>query len=198
MKAAGIKASSTGLYTWSPGRQAFYSNTGNQLSKAGTTSRPGQHWAGDFTYINTANGYVYNAIVMDLFTRKIIGWSVSRKRNSDLTRRALLMALNQCGPVKGCLFHSDQGIEYAAHDYRELVESAGMIRSMSRKGTPQDNATVESFFHSMKSEVVTKRIYQNEIEAVAEIIEYIHFYNSERLHSSLGYQSPETFERLCA
>ena len=141
---------------------------------------------------------MYNAIVMDLFTRKIIGWSVSRKRNSDLTRRALLMALNQCGPVKGCLFHSDQGIEYAAHDYRELVESAGMIRSMSRKGTPQDNATVESFFHSMKSEVVTKRIYQNEIEAVAEIIEYIHFYNSERLHSSLGYQSPETFEWLCA
>ena len=198
MKEAGIKASTTGLYAWSPGRQAFYSGTGNQLRNAAQAIKPGQHWAGDFTYINTANGYLYYAIVMDLYTRKVIGWSLGRKRNSELTRRALLMALGQHKPMVGCIFHSDQGIEYAAHDYRDLVASAGLIRSMSRKGTPQDNAIVESFFHSMKSEAVTKAIYKNEIEAVVEIIEYMHFYNNERLHSSIGYQSPKNYEKLCA
>jgi transposase InsO family protein len=108
------------------------------------------------------------------------------------------MALLRSMPQAGCIFHSDQGIEYAAHEYRELVESAGMRRSMSRKGSPTDNAAMESFFHTMKAELVHQTVFENEIEAVANIMEYISFYNRERLHSSLSYQSPVEYEKLCA
>ena len=93
---------------------------------------------------------------------------------------------------------TDQGIEYAAHEYRELVESAGLLRSMSRKGNPLDNAMVESFFHTMKAELIHGQIFEHVIEAVAAIVEYIEFYNRERLHSALDYQSPVNYEKLCA
>ena len=198
MREMGIKASTTGLYTWCPGKHEFYSSTGNQLANVSSAKHRGVQWAGDFTYIRTSTGWLYHAIVMDLFSRRIVGWSFSRKRNTELTKSALNMALMRHRPQSGCLFHSDQGIEYAAHEYRALVESAGMTRSMSRKGNPLDNAMVESFFHSMKSELVHHQLFANKIEATAHIIEYIEFYNRERLHSSLGYQSPENYEKLCA
>ena len=105
------------------------------------------------------------------------------------------MALSRNEPLPGCIFHSDQGIEYAAHEYRDLVEAAGMCRSMSRKGNPLDNAVVESFFHTMKAELIHRKIFENDIEAVARMVEYIEFYNRERLHSGLGYRSPEDYER---
>ncbi len=108
------------------------------------------------------------------------------------------MALLNETPPRGCLFHSDQGIEYAAHDYRELLESAGLVRSMSRKGNPFDNAAMESYFHTLKAELVHKRLFDTKVQAVSEIIHYIMFYNSERLHSSLSYQSPEDYEKLSA
>jgi transposase InsO family protein len=108
------------------------------------------------------------------------------------------MALNRSMPESGCIFHSDQGIEYAAHEYRDMVETAGLTRSMSRKGNRLDNATVESFFHTMKAELVHHRLFENEIEAVARIVEYIEFYNRERLHSGLGYQSPDEYEKRYA
>ncbi|WP_346838490.1 IS3 family transposase [Microbulbifer sp. SAOS-129_SWC] len=164
----------------------------------GPAESAGTQWAGDFTYIKTGAGWLYHAVVIDLYTRSVIGWSFGRKRNSELTKSALKMALARQQPQSGCIFHSDQGIEYAAHEYRELVESAGMTRSMSRKGNPLDNAVVESFFHSMKTELAHQRTFDNEIEAVAHIIEYIEFYNRERLHSSLGYQSPSEYEKLAA
>ena len=135
---------------------------------------------------------------MDLYSRRIVGWSFSRKRNAELTKSALTMAISRGQPKAGCIFHSDQGIECAAHEYRDLVRSAGMTRSMSRKGNPLDNACVESFFHSMKAELVHHRLFENSIDAVAHIIEYIEFYNRDRIHSSLGYQSPVEYEKLCA
>lgn len=198
MREMGIKASTTGLYVWCPGKHEFYSATGNQLAKAECATNTGVQWAGDFTYIKTQSGWLYHAVVMDLFSRRIVGWSFSRKRNAELTKSALNMALSRHQPKSGCIFHSDQGIEYASHQYRDLVTSAGMTRSMSRKGNPLDNAKVESFFHSMKAELVHHRLFANKIEATARIIEYIEFYNRERLHSSLGYQSPENYEKLCA
>lgn len=198
MREMGIKASTTGLYVWCPGKHEFYSATGNRLAKAKHANETGVQWAGDFTYIRTQSGWLYHAVVMDLFSRRIVGWSFSRKRNAELTKSALNMALSRHQPKSGCIFHSDQGIEYAAHQYRDLVASAGMTRSMSRKGNPLDNAKVESFFHSMKAELVHHRLFENAIEAVAHIIEYIEFYNRERLHSGLGYQSPENYEKLCA
>lgn len=198
MRELGIKASTTGLYSWSPGRQSFYSSTGNQLKEAGEATQTGVQWAGDFTHLKTKTGVLYHAVILDLYSRKVIGWSFSRQRNTELTKSALHMALSRQLPEKGCIFHSDQGVEYAAHEYRDLVESAGMTRSMSRKGNPIDNAMVESFFHTLKTELVQRRLFNNDIEAVAQIIEYIEFYNNERLHSSIGYQSPENYEKLCA
>jgi len=198
MREIGIKATSTGLYTWRPGRQELHSSAGNQLAAAGEALSPGEQWAGDFTYVRTKAGWLYHAIVMDLYTRKIIGWAFNRARSAELTKSALYMALNRQQPKPGCVFHSDQGIEYAAHDYRDAVEAAGLTRSMSRKGTPLDNAMVESFFHSMKTEVIHGKPIENHIEAVVRIMEYTDFYNRERLHSSLGYQSPENYEKLCA
>lgn len=198
MREIGIKASSVGLYSWRPGRQELYSSAGNKLAEAGEAQSPGEQWAGDFTFVRTKTGWLFFAILMDLYTRKIIGWAFNRKRSVELTKSALTMALNRQQPKPGCVCHSDQGIEYAAHDYRDAVECAGLVRSMSRKGTPLDNARVESFFHSMKTEVIHGKLIENHIEGVARIMEYIEFYNRERLHSSLGYQSPENYEKLCA
>jgi putative transposase len=198
MREIGIKASTTGLYAWRPGQHEFYSSTGNQLGKATAATTTGVHWAGDFTYIKTRSGWLYHAVVMDLYSRRIVGWSFSRKRNAELTKSALKMALSRNRPGSGCIFHSDQGVEYAAHEYRDLVEQAGMVRSMSRKGNPLDNARVESFFHTMKAELVHHELFEHEIEAVARVVEYIEFYNRERLHSALGYQLPAEYEKLCA
>lgn len=198
MRELGIKASSTGLYAWRPGQHEFYSSTGNYLAELMAPDQKGVQWAGDFTYIKTQNGWLYHAIVMDLYSRRIVGWAFSRKRNAELTKSALRMAISRYNPEAGCVFHSDQGIEYAAHEYRELVEAASMTRSMSRKGNPLDNAHVESFFHTMKAELVHHKQFENCIEAVSHIIEYIEFYNRERLHSALDYQSPEDYEKLCA
>lgn len=198
MREMGIEASTTGLYQWRPGQHAFYSETGNQLGRCDSPTGPGQQWVSDFTYIRSQSGWVYLAVVLDLWSRKIVGWSVSRSRTSVLTASALRMALSREPIEAGCIFHSDQGIEYAAHDFRELVESAGMVRSMSRKGTPLDNATAESFFHTLKAELVHQRQFANEIEATAWIGEYLRFYNHERLHSGLGYTAPAEYERLRA
>ena len=193
-----IKASTHKLYSWRPGHHAFYSSTGNQLKDADSPKESGIQWAGDFTYIKTKTGWLYHAVVLDLYSRKVIGWAFSKKRNAALTVSALRMALSRAKPKPGCIFHSDQGIEYAAHEYRDLVQSAGLVRSMSRKGNPLDNATVESFFHTLKAELVQRKTFDNEIEAVANIIDYIEFYNNERLHSSLDYQSPVRYERIAA
>lgn len=198
MREMGIKASTTGLYHWRPGLDEFYSSTNNKLAKLGKPTSTGEQWAGDFTYLKTRQGWFYHAVVIDLFSRKVVGWSFSRKRSSELTKSALRMAITRYPPSPGCIFHSDQGIEYAAYEYRDLVESAGMTRSMSRKGNPLDNASVESFFHTMKAELIHHKLFENEIEAVAHIIEFTEFYNRERLHSGIGYLSPENYEKLCA
>jgi transposase InsO family protein len=108
------------------------------------------------------------------------------------------MALSCNQPQPGCLFHSDQGIEYAAQEYRDMAESTGLIHSMSRKGNPLDNAFAESFFNTMKAELVHHRIFDIVIDAAAHIVEYIEFYNHERPHSALGFQSPPGYEKLCA
>ena len=196
MKEAGISASTKGLYVWNPGRHEFYTSAGNILAHEEAPSKEGSHWAGDFTYIKTGTGWLYHAVVVDLFSRRVVGWSFSRKRNSELTKSALRMALLRENPPPGCLFHSDQGIEYAAHDYRDILSTAEMRRSMSRKGNPLDNAMVESFFHTLKAELVHQQHF--DIEAVARIVEYIEFYNRDRLHSGIGYQSPHDHMLACA
>ncbi len=198
MRELGIAAKTTGLYAWRPGQHEFYAAAGNQLREAGEPDGTGKQWAGDFTYIRTRQGWLFHAVVIDLFSRRVIGWSFSRRRNAELTMSALRMALDRERPRPGCLFHSDQGIEYAAHDHRQLLESANLVRSMSRRATPLDNAKVESFFHTLKAELIHQLPTLSDIEATARIIQYIEFYNRERLHSGIGYQSPEAFEQQCA
>lgn len=198
MRELKIKASTTGLYAWRPGQHEFYSCAGNQLKDVGAPRAVGEQWVGDYTYIKTHTGWFYHAVVLDVFTRRVVGWAFSRKRNSDLTRSALRMALHRYPPKPDCIFHSDQGIEYAAHSYRDLLNDAGLVRSMSRKGNPLDNAYAESFFHTMKAELLHQKQFENDIEAVANIVEFMEFYNRERLHSGLDYQSPEVYEKLCA
>ena len=198
MKELEIKASTRGLYTWSPGLNAFYGTTPNQRPERLPATSFGEQWAGDFTYIKTKTGSLYHAVIVDLFSRRVVGASFSPRRGLALTASALKNALSRHNPKKGCLFHSDQGSEYAAFEYRELLEINGFTRSMSRKGTPLDNAEVESYFHTMKAELVHQCEFENTIDAVAQIAEYIAFYNKERIHSSLDYHSPENYEKLYA
>ncbi len=198
MREMGIKASTCGLYQWRPGLHEFYSSTGNLLAHERSPEQEGVQWAGDFTYIRTGKGWLYHAVILDLYSRKIVGWSFAKQRSAEFAMSALKMALARENVGDGCIFQSDQGIEYAAHDYRELVEASGLKRSMSRKGNPLDNAMVESYFHTLKAELVHQVSFKDRIEAVAKIVEYIEFYNRERLHSQIGFATPENRGRLCA
>lgn len=184
--------------SWRRGDHGFYSVAPNLLAKAPSPAISGTHWAGDYTYVRTRQGWLYCAVMMDLYSRRVVGWSFGRQRSAELTRSALQMALSEHPPLAGCIAHSDQGIEYAAQEYAELVRGAGLVRSMSRKGNPLDNAAVESFFHSLKTELIHRLRFETQAQAVAQIRGYIAFYNSERMHSSLGYTSPEQYERRCA
>jgi transposase InsO family protein len=197
MRQAGLKATTTGLYQWKKGHQEFYAAQGNLLKEQPEAIKTNQHWAGDFTYLKSRSGWLYFAVVLDLYTRKVIGWSFNSKRTAELTRSALRMAAIKTKPKKGCYFHSDQGIEYMAHSFQKDLDNLNMIRSVSRKACPTDNAFVESFFHTMKAELGRPK-FEDKVEAVTTIVEYVEFYNRERLHSSLNYQSPLEYEKLSA
>lgn len=135
---------------------------------------------------------------MDLCTRKIIGWHFSRERDSELVRETLLMALQDHKPASGAIFHTDQGIEFANKKVRSLVNEKGLRVSMSRKGHCWDNASMESFFHSLKTEMVYFHRFDSLPEAMAHIIDYMYFYNHHRIHSGLGYNTPVEYECLAA
>lgn len=155
-----------------------------------------RRWASDITYIWTAEGWLYLAVVMDLYNRKIVGWAMQSTLEQPLVNQALAMALASRRPAPGLLHHSDRGSQYASGEYQQLLDQQGIERSMSRKGNCWDNAPVESFFSTLKQELVDDRRYQTRYEARSEIFEYIEvWYNRRRLHSTLGYLSPDEFER---
>jgi len=166
----------------------------NLLNRAFKTNSPDVIWCGDITYVWTMEGWLYLSVLIDLYSRKVIGWATSDNLKAPLVIEAFLMAYWRRKPEKGLIHHSDRGVQYACHDYQELLETNGVISSMSRKGDCWDNAVAESFFHSLKTEWF-EDVYQTRAEARSDIIEYIEmFYNSQRLHSSLGYMSPNKFE----
>lgn len=168
----------------------------NHLARDFTPSKPNEKWSADITYIPTKEGWLYLAVILDLFSRRIVGWSMDETMPTELTLRALRMALERCNPGEGLLHHSDRGSQYAAHDYRRLLEARRIICSMSRKGNCYDNAVTESFFGSLKSEFVHHEVFETRKEAKTKIFEWIEaFYNRTRLHSTLGYRSPEQYER---
>ena len=171
--------------------------SGNILDRKFTIGMPNKAWVADITYIATKEGWLYLAGVMDLYSRRIVGWAMGSRISRHLVERALWMAICNRGPKPGLLHHSDRGCQYASHDYRKLLERRGIVCSMSRKGNCWDNAVMESFFGTLKTELVYHRKYETREEARSDIFDYIEvFYNRKRLHSALGYRSPADFEKM--
>jgi transposase InsO family protein len=168
---------------------------GNLLNRDFTAAGPDRKWVADITSVPTQQGWLYVAAVLDLFSRRIVGWSMADHLQTDLVRDALQMALQQRCPAAGLLHHSDRGVQYASEDYQHLLADHGIQVSMSGKGDCWDNAVMESFWATLKTELIHQKQYATRPEAKLSIFEYIEgFYNRKRLHSSLDYVSPEAFE----
>jgi putative transposase len=171
----------------------------NLLGRYFQASAPNQIWTGDITYIRTAEGWVFLAIVLDLFSRKVVGWAMGAEISAELTNNALLIAIQNRRPAAGLIFHSDRGSQYAAHLFHETIEQNGLQQSMSRKGDCWDNAPTESFFATLKKELIRGYLYSTREEAILDIFRYIEgYYNRKRSHSFLGYLAPDKFEKLMA
>lgn len=167
----------------------------NLLNRDFQADAPNRKWVSDISYIETDEGWLYLATVLDLFSRKIVGWSMDDNLETPLVSNALNMAVAVRKPEPGLLHHSDRGSQYASHDYRALLKQSKMQASMSRKGNCYDNAVMESFFGTIKSELTRRRRYRTKAEARTDIFRYLEtFYNRTRLHSTLGYLSPDDFE----
>ncbi len=170
---------------------------GNLLDRKFTAGKPNEKWVADVTYIPTRKGWLYLATVLDLYSRKIVGWSMSDRLLSELVQKALENAIDARQAAPGLLVHSDRGKEYYAAEYQQLLTKYGLICSLSRRGECHDNAVMESFFHSMKVEDIHEHASKTRAEARARLFDYIEiFYNRQRLHSSIGYQSPIEFEKV--
>jgi putative transposase len=171
--------------------------SGNVLDRKFSVATANRAWVADITYVATRGGWLYLAAVMDLYSRRIVGWAMDSRMGRHLVEDALHMACINRNPGPGLLHHSDRGSQYASDDYQQLLTSHGMVCSMSRRGNCWDNAVMESFFGTLKTELIYHRNYETRSVAQSEIFEYIEvFYNRQRLHSALGYRSPEDFERM--
>ena len=168
----------------------------NRLNQEFNPAAPNSVWASDFTYIRVNGSFHYLCVVIDLFSRKIVGWSLSNRHNVDLTIAALEKAYCDRGEPDYVLFHSDQGSEYTAFLFRKKLEEFHAVQSFSKKGYPYDNACCESFFHHMKRECLNRRSFRNQSELRLCCFEYINRYNSKRPHSSLGDYTPDEMEAL--
>lgn len=167
----------------------------NILNRDFYASKTDEKYVGDITYIPTSEGWLYLATVIDLYSRKIVGWSMDERMKVSLVNDALKMALNTRNPEKGLLWHTDRGSQYASYEHKDLLKQYGIVQSMSRKGNCHDNAVAESFFHTLKTELTHHKIYHTKQQAKRSIFEYIEvFYNRERMHSSNNNLSPVEFE----
>ena len=171
----------------------------NLLDQDFGATGPNQKWAGDITYIWTREGWLYLAVVIDLYSRRVIGWAVSNRLKKDLAIRALQMAINLRRPPKGCIHHTDRGSQYCAHEYQKILRQHDFQVSMSGKGNCWDNAITETFFKTLKAELIWRQTWQTRRQAEVAVFNYINgFYNPRRKHSALGYKSPLAFERKAA
>jgi len=167
----------------------------NLLKREFTVSKPDRYYVGDITYVSTQEGWLFLAVVIDLFSRKVVGWSMNKRMKASLVNDALLMALWKRKPDHGLMWHTDRGSQYASDSHRAILNQHHVIQSMSRKGNCWDNAVSESFFHTLKTELVHHHQYQTREEATQAIFEYIEvFYNRERIHSANDYLSPVDYE----
>lgn len=167
----------------------------NRLDRDFTANAPDRKWCSDITYVPTSAGWLYLAVVIDLFSRRVVGWSMAPHLRAQLNTDALTMALRQRRPAPGLLHHSDRGAQYACWEYQSLLSEHGIVCSMSRRGDCYDNAVAESFFKTLKAELTDEQTYTNHQQASASIFQYIEcWYNRQRLHSTLGYNSPASYE----
>jgi len=171
----------------------------NILNQDFAAQQPNEKWVSDITFIPTRKGWLYLAAIIDLYSRYVVGWAMGKKNNAELAENALKMAYANRGDIKGVVLHSDQGIQYASTTYQKLLHELGATCSMSRKGNCWDNAPIESFFHSLKTEWVMFENYKTRSEARSSLFSYIElFYNRKRRHSALGNKSPMAFENALA
>ncbi|HIQ06819.1 MAG TPA: IS3 family transposase [Anaerolineae bacterium] len=197
MRAADLKAKQTRRYRSTTKRNKADRAAPNRLKRDFSATAPNRKWVTDITYIATQEGWLYLAAIMDLFSRRIVGWAMSKRMTSALTLRALDMAIRRCRPESGLIHHSDQGSQYTDSEYQAVLAAHSIVASMNGVGTWYDNAPMESFFGTLKSELVHHRAYRTRAEASPDLFYYIEaWYNRRRLHSALGYESPEVYEQL--
>jgi transposase InsO family protein len=188
-----LKARSARIYRNNAKRDRFYASITNKIIDLKATG-PNQIWVGDVTYLKVNGIWRYLAMILDKYSRRIVGWSLSKKRDVDLSLTVFKRATKKRLVQAGLYFHSDRGSEYVATRYQNWLKDHGIIQSMNRKGVMNDNAEMESFFHLFKAERLHKNEFTTEKELRAVIIEYVGFYNRKRIHSSLGYNSPDEYE----
>lgn len=196
MRAAGLQARpKRRRLPWDTGAREEQGIAANLLDRQFAASAPNQRWVADFTYIWTHEGWLYFAVVLDLFSRRIVGWSMSSQMTAQLVTDALIMAIWRRGKPEQLMHHSDQGSQYTSEQFQRLLSELGVTCSMSRSGNVWDNSAMESFFSSLKTERVHRKVYATRDEAKADVFDYVErFYNPRRRHSTIGYLSPVEYE----
>ena len=196
MKKAGVFVKRRKKFTITTESKHNFPVAPNLLNRNFQVDRPDAVWCSDISYLCTIEGWLYLTVIIDLYSRKVVGWSMSSRMKASLATEVLSMAYKRRKTGKELIHHSDRGSQYAGGDYRKPLSIWGMICSMSRKGDCWDNAVAESFFHSLKTEWTADKIYRTRSDARGDVIQYIEmFYNSNRLHSYLGYKNPNDFEK---
>lgn len=199
MRENGIRVERSKKYKVATDSNHAFNIAPNLLNRDFHADAPNQKWAGDISYVWTREGWLYLAVILDLHSRRVIGWAVSNRMKRDLAIRALKMAVALRQPPKGCIHHTDRGSQYCSHDYQKLLRQHGFQVSMSGKGNCYDNSAVETFFKTIKAELIWRRSWQTRRDAELAIFQYINgFYNPRRRHSALGWKSPVAFERKVA
>lgn len=199
MRQNGISVVRTHKYKLTTDSNHKFNIAPNLLNRNFLADRRNQKWVVDISYIWTREGWLYLAVVLDLYSRRVIGWAVSNRMKRTLAIRAVNMAIALRRPPRGCIHHSDRGSQYCSHDYQKILHQHGFKVSMSGKGNCYDNAAMETFFKTIKAELIWRQVWQTRRDVEVAIFEYINgFYNPRRRHSALGWKSPLAFERKAA